>query len=327
MAFCEELELELVALSLYVIMIVVQSFVTYIGLRELFRIHRLNGTSSLSFFSQLFFFATSVVFYIGKILSSICWCFCPSCNSAAYAVAYLAYASHLCCLMLLLYARLRDVFAESVMRISNCLRYSFYVVLIFLISMGIMVLVANFIGESGEFMLARLAECFVVILVVCQLLAWKFVYNLYVIHMKVESGDVKFLVLLRKYAILNLVCVMFTTMYAFTVVIAVAMHTYSYYWSQILTVIIMGDIFVDTLCVALSFGVYEEYYLKCCCLCHYHCPCFLCLKNVKELECERVESPSSQVTLSDSSKNVTKFNVPSSQQDDNNLVIADGQGT
>ena len=281
-------EIEIAALVFYIIMIMAQSIIVYLAFYQLRLVRKKKKfkASLLQISSQYVFFSSSIAFYIGKILTFNCNCFypTPSCNTSAISITFNSYAVHLLSLMLLFYSRLRDVFDGTAFQISRFLRYLLLICIIGLFILGIGGFSYSLVfGVSFDELLGRLAGIFFGMLILSQFLAWIFVYKLYKLHSRrTDDMDEGFIRFVRKYAVLSLICVMFTTLYA--MIASIASINYSYYWSQILTVVIISDIFMDTFCTLLAFNYYDKQYMKLCGLCHYYCPVLLCLKRAQSMK-------------------------------------------
>ena len=103
------------------------------------------------------------------------------------------------------------------------------------------------------------------VLFTVQFMAWSFVCKLNRIGKTMQ-----------KYAVLNIVSISFTTIYAVFAVICVFVHIEMdhselvYLEQTVLAVVVVMDVFIDTICMTLSLSVNDQYYRYCCYLCAKH---------------------------------------------------------
>merc|ERR1712151_212208 len=109
------------------------------------------------------------------------------------------------------------------------------------------------------------------VLFTVQFMAWSFVFKLGKIGKSAQctsNADT-----IRKYAVLNIVSISFTTIYAVFGVICVSyrssMNEFElvYLEQTVLAVVVVIDVFLDSICMTLSLNVNERYYHLCCFLC------------------------------------------------------------
>ena len=282
----------------------IQIYISVSSLHQVTHMRKEKGTSVLMTISLWIFCISAIVFILCRISLVVTFCFANAeYRMLSFSFTYLSYVIHLFGLLLLLYSRLRDVFDGTVYKISNITRYSFIFIVVILLLFSVLVLLDVFDYSIG---LLLLGLCTLLTLFTAQFLTWSFVYKLFKIRSSTDNEtiyDDKFLIFLRKYSVLSLICVMFTTLYSIIATVS-GIIGYGYEWSIMLSLILVGDVFIDSLCMLLSFKSYDNAYGKCCYLCHRYCPCLLCIQQeriIHNMQLERVKSTENTKTKTNSS--------------------------
>merc|ERR1711933_507088 len=103
-------------------------------------------------------------------------------------------------------------------------------------------------------------------IIISQYLAFTFVYNLQNIRRNIEElTNDKLLKTVKKYSVLSVISVMFSTLYALMmIIISLLGITFNHTIANITGCIICLDVFIDTLCMILSLNMNDKYYQRIC---------------------------------------------------------------
>ena len=226
--------------------------------------------------AQLIFYVSGIIFVISRILTSLSHCYIQTLQPHAWTTLFITYIIHKLGFILILYFKLRLVFDETPYSLQKRTIYSLYLVYIICLILPIsaMILKEQYIIKKEyitfrEYLVILSIATFLVIMTI-QFLAWIFVYKLYQIGRAVN--DDTNLKTMRKYSILNIISIIFTSLYAICALLAgiFGKEEDQYLAGAIMAVIICFDVFIDTICMTLSLNVNERYY-------RYFC--YFCAKN------------------------------------------------
>ena len=205
------------------------------------------------------FYINCFIFAVSRMITTIFFCFIPKYNKIPWSILFLSYVFHLFGLELVLFIRLKAVFDTTSECISTKYAYFTYIGWILRISTGLGILVMNIMQMgSAPSVLGMITLVMLYTLFATQFLAWTFVYKLNKIRKgSSESADVhsdiKLIDTMRKYAVLSVVSVMSTTLYAIMTIIAAPVgEMYRYEVDVSLALFVCFDVFLHTVCMVLS---------------------------------------------------------------------------
>ena len=168
---------EMCLLAFFGIICTVQCAVTFLALRQIIALQsQKKKFTKLSLLSYWVLYLSSAMLCISRVGLSVAFCFDKASEDIFWLSVGLSYMAHLTALLLTLYARLRDVFEETAMRISQCASCCFLVVMTCLCVTGLSVF-----AVPGLPVLFILSVIFLVILVTAQALTWYAAYASYLL--------------------------------------------------------------------------------------------------------------------------------------------------
>eukprot|EP01084_Bolivina_argentea_P190803 327777_1 len=259
----DEISIEIPIFVLYCIVEPVQIIIGFISMCQIRNFHKKNHFSFISLAAQLVFYFASIVFATSRILNSIFVLYGMYARFITYLLMVVSYSIHFFALLLILYSRLKSVFDESVQRLNKTTVYYLRFLLTFLIfQLPLAVVFMLFLPVST--LILYTALMLFLVLATAQCLSWMFVYKLYKINKEIDMVESKLLPTMKKYAILSMISVMFTTIYGIVSIIVSAIGDNSYLSLAILGFILCIDVFVDTICMALSLKSNDRYYRRMC---------------------------------------------------------------
>ena len=153
----------------------------------------------------------------------------------------------------------------------------------------------RFKGVTQGITLGIVGIFIIIILITTQILAWMFVIKLTKLNkqtMRHSMDDTiptinnhRLLRTIRKYAVLSIFSVMFTTFYAIISIIFTNLSgKYDYQLFAISAIILCADVFMDTLCMTLSLSMNSKYYqLLCSCFHHNYKCCDLEMNGINTM--------------------------------------------
>merc|ERR1712113_114019 len=81
-----------------------------------------------------------------------------------------------------------------------------------------------------------------------------------------EKGE-QLIKTVKKYSILSVTSVMFSTLYSFAMIAISMTGIWTYFLSEGLAFVLCLDVFIDTICMILSLHINHKYYERLCCCC------------------------------------------------------------
>ena len=222
------------------------------------------------------FYLSALLFAIFRPINTALWCFAPDFQGISHQILATMYAFHWYALILVLYSRLTHVFKDSAYAINrttlSILRISIIISFI-LVFICLVLQIWRIVHDWILFV--SIGIVLIVLIIIAQFLAWTFVYKLWKINSdrvdiadkqdpKSQEVNVKMLRQVKKYSVLGVISVMFTTFYALVEIVASIFGYRSFAVVETFGFMIAMDMFVDTVCMALSLGVNNRYYKYLC---------------------------------------------------------------
>eukprot|EP01084_Bolivina_argentea_P086252 155893_1 len=305
---------QMVLLSTYCIVELFQISLCIISFGQLRTTHKKRKFSKLSIFGFCLFYGSSFTFAISRIITTICFCFNTQCYIIPWSILFLSYMIHLFGLEFILYSRLKLIFhntEESISHTCSILVYISWTLRIGIVS-GVLIIEIVFKMLSLSIILGTIGLCVFFTLIISQILAWLFVIKLRRINKQCQSSadissNIELLNIIRRYAILSVIAVMFTSFYAVVVIISAPISNISshsnYVTSASQALMMSFDVALDTLCMVLSLAQNGNIYKRICALCHNNC---FGAKNIMQLELQnsqrdQIDSGSLQNTITSTS--------------------------
>eukprot|EP01084_Bolivina_argentea_P267061 453209_1 len=267
----DDMTYQMIILFLFIIIGCIQTVLCIISLYQVMQIHRKKHFTNLLLISQWIFYCSSLIFGISRICGNITWCFVPVYDNLTFMLCAVTYTIHWYALFIL-YSRLRQVFDDTLYQLNKTTVNIIQFTLGFLVVGTVAINILLGLEKGGVFVLRFCIGLLVVAaLIVAQFLSFIFVYNLRKIHKetilssnKLHSN--KMLETVRKYSILSVISVMASTCYSITIFMA-AFGAINYEKSlAALTIFLVLDVFIDTICMTLSLSVNDTYFRRICCI-------------------------------------------------------------
>ncbi len=258
---------EMSLLGIYCLLESVQLTMCVISLKQLSN-QKEKSPKSLRI-SQWIFYLSALTFSLCRIPTTLCFCFALNYYTPIWFILSLSYVVHLFGLLLILFSRLKFVFINTQYSLNRKTIYTLWLIFIFL---PFATALANALGGFGvisySMVIGIQSLMILIFLVTAQFLAWSFVYKLFQIKKKNVDGGQKemndtFLKTIKKYSVLSVVSVMFTTLYAVVAAVGFSISV-KYYISAFLAATLCVDVFIDTMCMTLSLKVNAKYYKMIC---------------------------------------------------------------
>eukprot|EP01083_Nonionella_stella_P061844 161011_1 len=236
------------------------------------------------------------LFTIIYLLSSVPILLFSSCHPLSVPMVIIieitdfAYFGHWLCMVCILFARLYYIFNNTVYRLSESAMNTFKTV---------MCLIMMNIPAALYFKVTSQTNIFGIILVIW---IWFlsiytvcfFIYKLRQLNRSMVQtdtrGDAELLLTITKCSILTSFSILFTL--AFCILIIVSAATHNNYASLVMMTkyITVLDVFVNFLCIVLSFGFNNNWYMKCCRVCDIKCRILCQYKPANEQKTKNQQS-------------------------------------
>merc|ERR1712032_1252143 len=167
------------------------------------------------------FYCSAMVFAVSRISTTLCFCFAHAFVYIPWNLINLSYGVHLIALLLILFARLRSVFGETVYRLHSRSMHGLTVTILLVFAAGLVLVFLIATGDDDvDLFWALSGVLIIVVLILAQVLAWLFVYKLLQIRKNsASSSDMKLRETVRKYSVLSVISVTFTTLAALIVIV------------------------------------------------------------------------------------------------------------
>eukprot|EP01084_Bolivina_argentea_P269493 458045_1 len=251
--------------SLYIIIETAQIILCSVALYQTMKLHKKKHFPILLLISQLIFYISALVFALARIYDTIFFCWIMDYQPLSFATLGATYSIHWFALLFILYSRLQLVFDETEYKLKKCTVYIIWFLFTFIIVVSAALNVMMAMGQPVTLLIGLML---VIVLTTAQILSFTFVSKLQTLRQKTKElnrkTDLKLFETVRKYAVLSVISVMFSTFYAFVMIIAALIGIWTYWVSEILALVLVLDVFVDSLCMALSINLNEKYYKKLC---------------------------------------------------------------
>lgn len=304
---------EMTLLGIFSIVETFQFALCIIAYFQMRKVQKDNGSMKRATRLALFiFYGCCIIFAVSRIATTITFCFAFEYNDIPWSILFLSYVIHLLSLEFVLFMRLRVVFDTTSESISKKYCYFTYFGWIIRLLMGLAALAMSIMQMgSGPSILGMITLAMLYTLFATQFLAWTFVWKLNKIR-KCTTGsanietDMKLLDTMRKYAVLSVVSVMSTTLYAIMTVIAAPVgQVHAYKIDAVLSVLVCFDVFLHTTCMVLSIvandGIYRMF-----CSC-FHDRCCGAGYMTKRMELKMMHSVSKSPQSIDTTPNSSKM--------------------
>ena len=263
-------------LGIYSVVGTIQALISVFAAYQLINIHRSQKMSMLLISSSFMFYICTFIFGIMRIARTIFYCWKPEYYFASWYILYYLYGLHLLALEAIFYARLKFLFDKTPFKISRNTAIAFWTQIALQLLIGLVLQTGwAFVILPVNVSFAIVAITVLLTLITTQALAWMFVYKLKRVHQERQdsldlSQNAELMTTIRKYAILAVTSVMVTLFYILYNFVTSEWSDSTYMISSYGLVVVV-DIFMDTLCMTLSLEPNHKWYLKCCRCCHWNC--------------------------------------------------------
>ena len=248
--------------------------------------HKINMDSPFAksmYIAQLIFYANCVLHCINKIPDIVSSCFSPDSVSEDifFALAQWSYAYHWISFLFILFLRLKIVFQNSSLAV-NCMFSVLSRSILITASVLFPVIYVFIFNDSIPYQFAAFMMGLILftLMIFSQMLNFEFLRKLYLEHKGDSKADT--IELVTKYTVLGLI----SSIGTFIFVMVMAIMTFKGESGVTYFIVVTGqmlDIFIDTICISLSFKFYDKYYRKWCKPCDVNCN-DLCLTLTMEDE-------------------------------------------
>eukprot|EP01084_Bolivina_argentea_P093020 167307_1 len=272
MAFrCEDhFVTEIGILSVWCIIVPIQSALCVVALFQTKKSHKL---SKLLFRAQCTFYLSALLFGISRLSNTIFYCFIPDLEGITHQMLNVTYSIHWVSLVIILYGRLIFVFKDTSHAIGKKTTYCIpTLIIICSMSACACILLQIFSSIPAQIMQTMIGFILIILIIIAQYLAWRFVFELKKLRKYPnDSVNIEVMKSVKKYSVLWVISVMFTTLYALgTLIVSVIFGGNTYATLETFAVIIALDVFVDTVCMTLSLKNNDKYYQYICICCVYN---------------------------------------------------------
>merc|ERR1712228_652283 len=241
------------------------------------QIHKERTFPRLILLSKWLFYISSIVYSIVEVLATIFYCFAPKYYFIPRNLINIAYTLQWVGVLLIYFGRLKLVFKGTSYQLTNrlihCFSISFFILFVLSIACIIgfyfdQVIIANMM--TGAIL--------IVAVILSQALAWTFVRKLKAIQLHLGDENMiereKLTKTVKKYSILSVTSVMGSSVTAISMLIAYFLFAvgivpvaYIYSTTSIIRLVVVMDVFIDSLSMTLSLHTNEEYFKMLCCIC------------------------------------------------------------
>ena len=140
MSSCQEnLLLQMSFLSMYGIIETVQLMICVVALQQVMQIHHATKKmSTLLLLAMWVFYCSAILFAVSRVSTTLCFCFAHDFLAIPWNLVNLSYGIHLIALLLILFARLRSVFGETVYRLHSRAMHSLSATITLIFAAGLL---------------------------------------------------------------------------------------------------------------------------------------------------------------------------------------------
>eukprot|EP01083_Nonionella_stella_P164313 543375_1 len=270
---------QLGVLSVYGIIELIQIIVSIKSIHQILQMHQKRHFSRMLLYSQWLFYSSAILFALSRITSTVFLCWLIDYHYIPYGLIGVFYTLHWGAILIILLARLKLVFDRTAYKLGTKTTYFFWVIFVFIFLVGVVINGYMVLGVSHPVVTLMIGLLLFIVLMVANFLAFTFVYNLQ--QLRSDTADLTYkrrrdlFKTVRKYAVLSVISVLFSTFYAVTLLMVVVTGIEWNYWLVVSLAAIMAlDVWTDTICMTLSLNVNDKYYKRLCFITainHYFC--------------------------------------------------------
>ena len=299
-------ESEMALLSIYCSIEIIQTIMCLISIYQTIKIRKQQSIWCI--LSLLTFYLSSITFGISRISTTIFYCFLYDYYWTSWSIIFISYCVHVIALEMVFLSRLKFVFKDTQYSVTNICTMCTCSNWIFCVIGGSFILLNahfRFPGVTQGITLGIVGVFIIITLLTTQILAWMFVIKLTKLNKEttrhsmddtIQTNDHRLLRTIRKYAVLSVFSVMFTTFYAIINIIFTNLSgKYDYELFAISAVILCLDVFMDTLCMTLSLSMNDKYYQLLCSCFHRKC-CDLEMNEMRNNAVHKIRTSIASIT-------------------------------